>query len=260
MLQEKSIISTTNFQTRCSCIICKHETTTQSFKNHLKRHEPKEIIFKPCKKCGNLHSKSGPFCSRSCGNSRKMSNGQKIKISKILKGTTNPYKGKTLKHFSKVSQCEVCDKWFKIVKGYKKTCSIECKSISLSNSGKRSASINVKRSKDEMELFTLCSGHFQNIEHNQSIFNGWDADIIVHDFKLAILWNGPWHYKEMNMKNHSLLQVQNRDNIKISEIRKYGYTPLIFEDRYYTPLEAFEEIKKRALDSNQDYALDVSSL
>jgi len=80
-----------------------------------------------------------------------------------------------------------------------------------------------------MKFCTLCEQYFNNVEHNKSIFNGWDADVIIHDIKYAILWNGPWHYKKLN-KKHSVEQVQNRDNIKINEIIKYGYTPYIIKD------------------------------
>lgn len=108
--------------------------------------------------------------------------------------------------------------------------------------GRKSASNKCKRSKDEMTLFELCSSYFLNVSHNQPFFNGWDADILIHDIKTAILWNGPWHYKEMGFSNHSLLQVQNRDKIKINEIKNLGWNILIFEDRFYTPEQAFNEL------------------
>jgi hypothetical protein len=61
------------------------------------------------------------------------------------------------------------------------------------------------------------------------MFNGWDADIIIPILKIAILWNGKWHYEKL-MKEHSLEQVQNRDIIKIKEIKKLGFTPYIIKD------------------------------
>ena len=67
------------------------------------------------------------------------------------------------------------------------------------------------------------------MEHNLPIFNNWDADIIIHDIKFAVLWNGPWHYRKIK-NSHSVKQVQNRDNIKIREIEKFGYTPYIIKD------------------------------
>jgi len=65
--------------------------------------------------------------------------------------------------------------------------------------------------------------------HNQPIFNGWDADIIIPELKLAILWNGNWHYKEM-FGNHSLKQVANRDDIKLKEINKMGWNHISIKD------------------------------
>ena len=56
------------------------------------------------------------------------------------------------------------------------------------------------------------------------MFNGWDADIILSDYKIAILYNGKWHYEEIS-KQVSLIQIQNRDKIKENEIRKCGYIP-----------------------------------
>lgn len=44
-----------------------------------------------------------------------------------------------------------------------------------------------------------------------------------------MLWNGKWHYEKIT-KNHSVKQVQNRDKIKIEEIKKAGYIPYIIKD------------------------------
>ena len=54
--------------------------------------------------------------------------------------------------------------------------------------------------------------------------------------------NGPWHYKEMGFSNHSPLQVQNRDKIKINLFQSLGWKVEIFEDRYYTPESAFNKL------------------
>tara|TARA_B100000745_G_C20077637_1_gene368053 strand:- start:595 stop:957 length:363 start_codon:yes stop_codon:yes gene_type:complete len=110
--------------------------------------------------------------------------------------------------------------------------------------GKVSASINIKRSKDEIELFDLCNSVIDNCLSNHVIVDGWDADIVLCDQKIAILWNGPWHYKEMNMSNHSLSQVRTRDRIKRKQLRSHGWKVIIFEDRYFTPSTAFAAIRK----------------
>lgn len=113
-----------------------------------------------------------------------------------------------------------------------------------SKAGRISASVTVKRSKAEIELYKLCFENFNNVFHNEILIDGWDADIIIKDFNIAVLWNGPWHYKQMPHKNHSLAQVQKRDEIKISKLTLLGYKVLSFEDRFYTPKSAFEEILK----------------
>ena len=61
------------------------------------------------------------------------------------------------------------------------------------------------------------------------MFNGWDADIILLEEKIAILWNGKWHYEKIT-KKHSVEQVQIRDRIKIDEILKSGFKPYIIND------------------------------
>ena len=60
-------------------------------------------------------------------------------------------------------------------------------------------------------------------------FGGVDDHIIIEDIKCAVLWNGKWHYEKIT-KSHSLEQVQNRDKIKIDEIKKAGYVPYIVRD------------------------------
>ena len=67
------------------------------------------------------------------------------------------------------------------------------------------------------------------VETNTKLFNGWDADVIVHDVKVAVLWNGPWHRRKIK-SNHSVAQVQNRDKIKCKEIERYGYCAYTIDD------------------------------
>ena len=88
---------------------------------------------------------------------------------------------------------------------------------------------DLRRSKNEIEFCKLCEEYFDNVKHNESIFNGWDADIIIEDIKFAVLWNGPWHYKQI-AKSHSVKQTQNRDKIKVKEIKECGWTPYIIKD------------------------------
>ena len=117
----------------------------------------------------------------------------------------------------------------------RKTCSNECaslaKRIGAINGGKKSAAIQsqIRRSKNEIYFAELCKLHFTNVLTNEPLFNGWDADIILPDFKIAIMWNGAWHYKQIT-KKHSVEQVQNRDKIKIKEIEQAGYASYVIKD------------------------------
>jgi hypothetical protein len=94
--------------------------------------------------------------------------------------------------------------------------------------GKISATRQSRRSKNEIYFSELCSAYF-TITTNEPFFDGWDADVIIHSEKIAVLWNGIWHYKQIS-KSQSLLQVQTRDKIKFDAIEKAGYIPYIIKD------------------------------
>jgi hypothetical protein len=146
--------------------------------------------------------------------------------------------------------CERCKNPFirnSINNGSERFCSNLCLSNHRSEIARNNIKLGIKRSKQEIELFDLCDNFFENVTSNEKIANGWDADILLKDHKIAILWNGPWHYREMNFGNHSLKQVQNRDKIKIEEFEKIGWKVLTYEDRYYSPLDAFIDIKNNLL-------------
>lgn len=240
--KRNSCKGTTKFQLMCSCIICRKELSVQTRSRHYDNHN-KLSATKTCPKCSATHRMGGVYCSRRCANSRNKSDQLKQLLSTKMAELSRNSKPK----YTKVRQCCVCSKWFA---GTTKACSIECRQKLFSDIGKRNAANNPLRSKDEVKLFELCRSYFSSVDHNKPIFNGWDADIIIYDLKIAVLWNGPWHYKDMGHSNHSLLQVQTRDSIKQKEIEALGWKCLIFEDRYYTPETAFHNIQLRALDSN----------
>ena len=192
-----------------------------------------------CERCDKVMTKkfgSGRFCSRVCANSHTITNEQKEKISKSLKITNkNNFESREhlkLQNYNKNPRmCVVCNQPIDYARRYSKTCSSNCLDILLRECGKKVSAKSVRRSKNEILFCELCEKHFKSVRHNEAIFNGWDADIIIDDYKLAILWNGVWHYKQvMNNQTSSLKQIQNRDKLKIDEIKKYGYIPYIIED------------------------------
>lgn len=113
-----------------------------------------------------------------------------------------------------------------------KYCSINCAaSVAGRKGGRISAAMQSvsKRSKNEIHFAELCSVQFSTVLTNKSIFNGWDADVIIEDLKIAVLWNGRWHYDKITQQ-HSVKQVQTRDSIKLKEIVSAGYIPYIVKD------------------------------
>lgn len=168
------------------------------------------------------------FCSRKCANSRKHSDDTKRKISSSLSGnlakkSAGNY-GLGRRKFS-LKRCPSCRDFFE-TRLDRKFCSRKCAAI---KGGMISSTTQNRRSKNEIYFAELCKKHFNNVSFNENIFNGWDADVIIKDFKIAVLWNGKWHYEKIT-KKHSLLQTQNRDKIKINEIKNCGYFPYTIKD------------------------------
>lgn len=147
-------------------------------------------------------------------------------------------------------ECSVCSKTFTPIVDKKgkdrgnKTCSKECLTISNkingSINGRKSSKVRQLRSKKEIELSDLCKSYYSNVLSNHIIADNWDADIVLPDHKVAILWNGPWHYRDMNIKGVSLSQIQNRDRIKTALFSSLGWSVIAFRDDCVTPNEAFD--------------------
>ena len=209
------------------------------------------MSMKVCPKCNITHQKSGKFCSPSCANSRGPRTEEfKNAVRAKLAGVPTGKKGITLVDRIE-KQCLHCNGIFLTTEkelNYRKnmTCgNKECIKAACREAGKRSASNRKTRSADEVKLYEYCVSEFPKSESNLIIADGWDADIVIPDHKIAILWNGPWHYKDMKMKNHSLAQVQTRDKIKTKLFESLGWTVIVYEDRYYTPETAFQDLIKR---------------
>lgn len=129
----------------------------------------------------------------------------------------------------KLVSCKKCTVMFQR-RNLAKYCDV-CRKEIRSEVGRKSAALQatVRRSKNEISFAKLCRDKFLHVEENKPIFDGWDADVIIHDHKLAVLWNGAWHYKPIK-KGTSLLQIQNRDKIKLDKIASAGYEAYIIKD------------------------------
>lgn len=202
------------------------------------------------------------FCSQSC--SAKFNNAKRQMKNYTTKGKTknfvcficnNSFIGSI--HCNKETLCKSCSlaKQKQTRKNYNlKLRKLNCKICTLQFMGKNAKYCSdcrpkpgaYKRSWNEIMFGHLCEKYW-NCIFNQTIFHGWDADIIIPELKLAILWNGPWHYHSISIKGNSLLQIQNRDKIKIKEIINCGYTPYIIKDSGKASWRTVEEEFKKFL-------------
>ena len=176
-------------------------------------------------------------CSRACANSRIHTQDTKDKIAKTLR--KNPIIEKRIKEKKirekneKIVNCLHCNK----ETTNSKFCSRSCNTTygNLNGNGRKAGLASVKaqsenrRSKNEIYFGKLCHEKFESVLFNEQMFNGWDADVIIPELKIAVLWNGRWHYEKIKEK-HSVLQVQNRDKIKEEEIIKAGYKSYVIKD------------------------------
>lgn len=222
-----------------------------SHKHGSKKHDYNQN----CKTCGLKVDYPKAFCNHSCAAKFTNKGITRIKgIKKEVKCSScagnikvsiyasvksyicdlcKPIKVKREKPRIEKINCSSCGREFEPLTEKTKTCGAECKRLALirggRNGGRKSVSSQQRRSKNEIYFYNLCKNKFSNVLHNEQIFNGWDADIILLDIKVAVLWNGPWHYKKITQK-HSLNQVQNRDRLKIKEIENYGFKPYVIKD------------------------------
>ncbi len=95
--------------------------------------------------------------------------------------------------------------------------------------GKVSASRQTRRSINEIYFYNLCCWMFDEVLNNVPMFDGWDCDVILPNEKIAIAWNGIYHYKKVS-KKHNLEQVQSRDRIKEKIITNHGYQYYVIKD------------------------------
>lgn len=237
--------------------------TSQWLREHKTPKKEHQLI---CPRCGSAYSvyitdsdwntqRYKKYCSRSCSNARHPSQETKDKISISVQ---------------KEKICKCCGVQYKTLKGSKFFCSNECKEkwqkdprhrilsdearAKLSEAGRKSIVVqgDSRRSKNEILFCSLCEKQFSSTIHNIPMFDGWDADVIIPELKIAILWNGIWHCEQIS-KSSSLKQIQKRDEIKLQKIKESGYKPYIIIDKG----KFNEEFVNKQF---EDFLLNISSL
>lgn len=163
-----------------------------------------------------------PSCSK-CGQTFKSFNSKcKVCEPRPKRKTISKYKPGVWK----TRNCSSCGDSFETLSG--KYCK-KCRREKMSAGARNGSSIN-RRSSNEVLFASLCREKFHNTLDNPKIFNGWDADVVLVDQKVAVLWNGQWHYIPNIRSNHSLIQIQNRDRFKEEQIRLCGFMPYVIKD------------------------------
>ncbi len=168
---------------------------------------------------------------------------------KIIQINTLSNNKKTTKILIKdlIRKCLWCDKEYNVKRKEQQYCNKNCANKKLNcNSemakergrigGNKSLQMFSRRSKAEIDFAYMCIDYFgnENIICNQLFFkdknnNLWDADIIITNLKIAILYNGIFHYKKV-YKDQKLERMIAKDKLKQKIIIQNGYTYYIVKD------------------------------
>lgn len=178
-----------------------------------------------CLHCNTVLTKRQKFCSHSCSatynNIRRVKRGGR----KTCKGCGETF---TSRAHNKRFCCAACRLLWSKANPRVVTDSMR---ESFRRGGQKSCQHQQehRRSENEKAFYERCLNVYPDAIHNVAMFNGWDADVILPSHRVAIMWNGPWHYRQVT-KQHNLKQVQNRDRIKSQEIERAGYRLFVIRD------------------------------
>ena len=183
---------------------------------------------------------SGRFCNAQCARAFSTRNNRN-EISQKVKSTFQKKQLAAIKQYNLIpNRCVICNQPIIYENRDRKTCNnpVCVRTINAINGSKgghkggiRSATVQNRRSTHEIEFCTLCENHFgkDKVLHNIRMFDDWDADVIIPEYRLAILWDGPWHFRKVT-ESHKLAQVQQRDRNRIQAIIACNYIPYIIQD------------------------------
>lgn len=196
----------------------------------------KEKLKIECNKCKEIYNQTYEHYKKGhrhqkCANILNSKKALFVKYNKpLLKNTTRI--------------CEWCKNEYNPKRLEQRFCSRKCANLFLnkdkdvnflrSQKGGNNSMLTLnRRSKAEIYFSELCIEYFTKpaVTCNEQFFidkNGgkWDADIILHHLKIAILYNGIFHYKKV-YKDQKLERMIAKDRLKEKIIVDNGYT-------YYT--------------------------
>jgi hypothetical protein len=146
-----------------------------------------------------------------------------------------------------IRECVWCKNDYNVKRRKQQFCSKDCAGKHLSKDpevnkergrvgGNKSMLTLCRRSKGEIDFADLCIDYFgnENIICNELFFkdknnNLWDADIIITHLRIAVLYNGIFHYKKV-YKDQKLERMIAKDRLKEKIIIQNGYTYYIVKD------------------------------
>lgn len=204
---------------------------------------------KKCKNCNEIldyDNKNNEFCNHSCSASfnNKKRKGKKHKLSdegykNILKSNKKRIGNKLSdEHKKKIGDklkkpkidfsCPVCNKKLKILQSEKrKYCSGTCRNKINNNL------INGCRSKAEIYLENKLKETFPDLNivfNSRNILkNNRELDVYIPSIKLAIEWNGIYHYKDIRTKEF-LVNTKEKDLDKIKQCEEFGIELYVVKD------------------------------
>lgn len=262
------------------CPICGKKVDVRSFKQHELRHqkelEKENLLARGivCEHCGKVFYKDyrknrmdiPKFCSRSCTNSRTFTEETKKQISisvnshfpeKLQLGEKEFWRlQKRKRNYQNKNKrvCLDCGKEYFLF-GKRKYPDL-CKDCAFKKGGEASASKENSHNVSKSELYfrKLCQEKGYNIVCNKPMFNGFDADIIFLDYKIALHWNGPWHYEGMinGIKGYSWKQIHERDRRRYKNVEDSGYKNYIIryterfnKEKVQREFEKFEKFLRK---------------
>jgi nucleoside diphosphate kinase len=200
--------------------------------------------MKKCPKCSTEHEKSGKYCSYKCSNSRAWNDLDKLTKSIAAKKSdklkeVNKISGLKLVEYGKQFPkekiridwiCPVCESVLKLPKHISKNrkyCSGTCRN-KVNNQ-----IIRGTRSKAEKHLELSLTEKFPNLEivynSRKILSNNKELDVYIPSLKLAIEWNGPWHYMDCRTKEF-LNGIKERDLQKEEECKVLGIKLYVVKD------------------------------
>lgn len=151
------------------------------------------------------------FCSRQCGNTYLGNLRAKPKPIKLTKVIKQPIK------------CFNCENLTMNTKFCSGTCRNKVNNLNLKGSKSKAERLLVEQLKLNFPQWTI-------LENNRKILNGLELDVFIPEIRLAIEWNGIFHYEPIH-GNHCLERVIKKDTFKIELCKSLGIELIVICDR-----------------------------